>query len=230
MKIPLYDTLSALLLQVNSSESARFFRGELDVTTLPGYATVITNPIHLGDIQRKIHLRLYSSVSELANDVTLLVNNAKLYNGPQHPVAKAAEELFAFFIETLSSNADQQLAAASPPGLPEPSAYFPCPTCHIAICTTCKQVEHRPTPCDTSARDSEELAILEQFGYKRCPRCRHGLRRMYGEYSGHSRRHAGATADSVIARLLAHAVRLRSPLLLVVHEKPREMPRRLRCR
>jgi hypothetical protein len=59
------------------------------------------------------------------------------------------------------------------------AACFSCPGCHIGICPTCKQVAHSGKPCDTSAQD-HELAMLETYGYKKCPRCGHGVRRMYG--------------------------------------------------
>ncbi|CAD0113735.1 unnamed protein product [Aureobasidium uvarum] len=59
------------------------------------------------------------------------------------------------------------------------SACFSCPGCHIGICPSCKQVAHFGQPCDTAAQD-HELAMLETYGYKKCPRCGHGVKRMYG--------------------------------------------------
>lgn len=54
-----------------------------------------------------------------------------------------------------------------------------CPACQLAICTTCKQKDHRPSPCDFSEED-EERAMLRSFGYKRCPHCKRAVRRMLG--------------------------------------------------
>ncbi|KEQ64725.1 uncharacterized protein M437DRAFT_10425, partial [Aureobasidium melanogenum CBS 110374] len=59
------------------------------------------------------------------------------------------------------------------------AACFSCPDCHIGICPSCKQVAHFGQPCDTAAQD-HELAMLETYGYKKCPRCGHGVKRMYG--------------------------------------------------
>ena len=59
------------------------------------------------------------------------------------------------------------------------TACFSCPECHIGICPSCKQVAHSGQPCDTAAQD-HELAMLETYGYKKCPRCGHGVKRMYG--------------------------------------------------
>ncbi|KAI7487480.1 hypothetical protein KC351_g2640 [Hortaea werneckii] len=74
----------------------------------------------------------------------------------------------------------------SPPSSPRPipqhkiqADIFPCPTCHVAICTKCKQIEHGMRPCDTTARD-EELAMLQQFGIKQCPNCKQAIRKMFG--------------------------------------------------
>jgi hypothetical protein len=59
------------------------------------------------------------------------------------------------------------------------SACFSCPGCHIGICASCRQVAHFGQPCDTAAQD-HELAMLQTYGYKKCPRCGHGVKRMYG--------------------------------------------------
>lgn len=59
------------------------------------------------------------------------------------------------------------------------AACFSCPGCHIGICPSCKQIAHFGQPCDTAAQD-HEIAMLETYGYKKCPRCGHGVKRMYG--------------------------------------------------
>jgi hypothetical protein len=59
------------------------------------------------------------------------------------------------------------------------TACFSCPQCHIGICPSCKQIAHYGQPCDTSAQD-HEIAMLQTYGYKRCPCCGHGVKRMYG--------------------------------------------------
>ncbi|KAI7285962.1 hypothetical protein KC345_g1478 [Hortaea werneckii] len=74
----------------------------------------------------------------------------------------------------------------NPPSSPRPipqheilANIFPCPKCHVAICTECKQIEHGTQPCDTTARD-EELAMLHQYGIKQCPNCKQAIRKMFG--------------------------------------------------
>ena len=168
--------MRAIFQKVDTSPDARFFRNDMHTIELPDYTMRVPKPIHLQRIQQKIDENVYTSSADLSKDMSLLLANTKRYNGPQHPVAQAGAKLFATYLEALSSTADQLSGIRNT----VQHDIFPCPTCHIAICTSCKQIEHRDKgPCDTSA-DDHEVAMLRQFGYKRCPRCKHGLRRMYG--------------------------------------------------
>lgn len=167
--------LEGILLKVQESPSARFFRGEMDITQLPGYNTVVERPIDLSKISANVPR--YDSVNSLTQDMQLLASNAVSYNGPGHPVSKAAEELYKHYLRALSL-ATQGLLDA-PATVVKDNSTFPCPKCHIAICTSCKLVEHGATPCDSTSSD-QELAMLQSFGYKRCPRCKAGVKKMYG--------------------------------------------------
>lgn len=173
---PLLATfLKEIIKDVQKSSSARFFRGEQDITRLPGYSNVIERPIDLSKISANI--ALYDSVNSLTSDIQLLAHNAVSYNGPSHPVSKAAEELQGLYLRSLSL-ATQRLLDTAPMKF-SPAATFPCPRCHIAICSKCKQIEHGTAPCDTSSEDAA-LAMLQSFGYKRCPRCKAGVKKMFG--------------------------------------------------
>lgn len=172
---PLPAFLEEILTAVGETSSARFFRGEMDITQLPGYSNVVERPIDLGKISANVPR--YDSVKSLTLDMQLLVSNAVCYNGPGHPVSKAAEDLFKHYLEALSVGTQRVLE--TPPAVIETSPAFACPKCHIAICTSCKQIEHGDTPCDQTSAD-QELAMLESFGYKRCPRCKAGVKKMYG--------------------------------------------------
>lgn len=170
---PVTSLLQEIFNATCQSPAARFFRGEMDITQLPGYTNVVANPIHLGNIQA--NMARYS-VKSLTADMQLLVNNATSYNGKEHPVSKAAEQLFAGYLHALCASTERLLGASNAPtGTP----FFACPKCHIAICTSCKQIEHGKKPCDTTALD-HETAMLATFGYKRCPRCKAGVKKMYG--------------------------------------------------
>ncbi|TLD36880.1 zinc ion binding [Venturia nashicola] len=55
-----------------------------------------------------------------------------------------------------------------------------CPNCSTTICIKCKSFAHPMEPCKDDTEGDEMLALLAKWGYKRCPRCGHGTRRMFG--------------------------------------------------
>jgi hypothetical protein len=55
-----------------------------------------------------------------------------------------------------------------------------CPTCNASICSSCRQLNHPGTPCPESDIDPFLAAQLEKWKIKRCPKCRAGVRRMFG--------------------------------------------------
>lgn len=167
--ITISEFLRNILAKVNTSQHARFFREEPDITQLPGHTSVVANPIYLTEMQSK--LERYTSTEELTQDVQLILSNAQLH-GSGHPIAQAATQLFDLYLHELSESITAKLLAGT-------VTSFACPTCQVAICAGCKNIEHRGQACDTSRRD-EELAMLAKFGYKQCPRCNHGVRKMYG--------------------------------------------------
>jgi hypothetical protein len=55
-----------------------------------------------------------------------------------------------------------------------------CPKCTTVICVACKSFAHPMEPCQDETQNDEMLALLAKWGYKRCPRCGHGTRKMFG--------------------------------------------------
>jgi hypothetical protein len=55
-----------------------------------------------------------------------------------------------------------------------------CPTCAVTICTQCRQLVHPGIPCPKTDIDPLLAAQLEKWKIKRCPKCRTGVRRMFG--------------------------------------------------
>lgn len=53
-----------------------------------------------------------------------------------------------------------------------------CPQCNTALCLICKKNAHNGHPCQLE--EDPIIAQIQKFGYKRCPRCGYGTRRMYG--------------------------------------------------
>ncbi|KAK1815852.1 hypothetical protein LTR12_009737 [Friedmanniomyces endolithicus] len=174
--ISLASILTQLVTAVSESPAARFFRGELPITELPGYTEVVLHPMDLGMIQSKVQALSYSSTTDLTKDMLLIVKNARLYNGPEHPIAKTADQMLEKYLSELSKRIDKLVLIASRANKGD---HVICPKCHIAICVKCKQIEHSINPCDPSVQD-HELAMLEQFRYKRCPVCKHAVKKMFG--------------------------------------------------
>jgi hypothetical protein len=62
------------------------------------------------------------------------------------------------------------------------SAVIACPSCETDICTTCRNLAHANATCDPLefGIDKETAELLRMWGYKRCPKCGNGLKRMFG--------------------------------------------------
>ncbi|KAH7135674.1 hypothetical protein B0J11DRAFT_425634 [Dendryphion nanum] len=61
------------------------------------------------------------------------------------------------------------------------SPVIACPKCSTDACTNCRELAHTG-PCKNLdfGLDEETTALLKSWGYKRCPKCGQGIRRMYG--------------------------------------------------
>ncbi|KAK6441944.1 hypothetical protein LTR95_001832 [Oleoguttula sp. CCFEE 5521] len=163
---------------MREAPASRFFRNASLQSSLPGYNDIIHMPTDLDTIQRLVEASSYTKAGQFLETVKLIETNAVKYNkSADHPVAQAAKEVVAIAQREIANSIDclvdtaQDLAQSK-------QQLFACPTCHVAICTRCRQVAHQGD-CDNSA-DDHEAAMLLSFGYKRCPRCKHGVKKMYG--------------------------------------------------
>jgi len=73
---------------------------------LVDYHQVITRPMDLGSVKRRLHAVAYESRQKVAEDIRLVFTNAMLYNPPLNPVHKAAEELLALFEQSFKGLQD----------------------------------------------------------------------------------------------------------------------------
>jgi len=55
-----------------------------------------------------------------------------------------------------------------------------CPACGTSVCTKCKSLSHIIGECSENDLDPVLEEQLKKWKIKRCPKCRAGLRRMYG--------------------------------------------------
>ncbi|KAF2455807.1 hypothetical protein BDY21DRAFT_257925, partial [Lineolata rhizophorae] len=91
--------------------------------------------------------------------------------------AYCPEKRCSVFLPRASSSVGSTATSIIPPG----DVTLACPSCTTAVCALCRRTAHPSSPCPTT--DPEEDAMVAQlaaWGYRRCPRCRMGLRRMYG--------------------------------------------------
>lgn len=68
-------------------------------------------------------------------------------------------------------------SAFIPPRLQKPvDGKMPCPVCATQACCECRKVATEDHVCDRS----EEMAIIDNYNYKLCPRCGNGVMKMFG--------------------------------------------------
>ncbi|TKA71747.1 hypothetical protein B0A49_08159 [Cryomyces minteri] len=125
-------------------------------------------PMCLSVLAQKLRRGGYTTLPDYSADFHRIVDNATETGGT---TATTARTMRRRFLEALQDLPDDEAGSSR--------LHFPCPACAARICASCKQRAHPGTPCDTTAAD-HELAFLSTFGYKRCPGCGHGVRRMYG--------------------------------------------------
>nr|OQO27782.1 hypothetical protein B0A51_05840 [Rachicladosporium sp. CCFEE 5018] len=174
----LQQILRQVLDKMREAPASRFFRDASLQSSLPGYNDVIHMPTDLDTIQRLVDASTYTKAGQFLETVKLIETNAVKYNkSSDHPVAQAAKDVVAIAQREVANSIDQLVDTVHDVAQ-STQQLFACPTCHIAICTRCRQIAHTGY-CDNSAED-HEAAMLLSFGYKRCPRCKHGLKKMYG--------------------------------------------------
>jgi IBR domain, a half RING-finger domain len=61
----------------------------------------------------------------------------------------------------------------------ETKPHVVCPTCDVSVCTKCRSLTHIGE-CPESDLDPALEEQLKKWKIKRCPKCRAGVRRMYG--------------------------------------------------
>ncbi|KAI9146331.1 Bromodomain-containing protein, partial [Paraphysoderma sedebokerense] len=69
------------------------FLHPVDTNIVTDYLTVIKHPMDFSTMQQKVDRKIYRSVAEFKDDLTLLCQNAKTYNAPATPYYKLAEKL-----------------------------------------------------------------------------------------------------------------------------------------
>jgi len=105
-----YKIIEGGMRNLKKSRNAVAFQKPVDPVALgiPRYLEVITHPMDLSTMERKIKTREYKSVNDYVSDFWTMVSNSVTFNGAQHPVSLSGIALM--------QQLDAQLRKASRPG------------------------------------------------------------------------------------------------------------------
>ncbi|KAI2676383.1 hypothetical protein LCP963914a_8345 [Penicillium roqueforti] len=93
------------LTSLKRMHDARFYKEPVDAIKLniPQYHTIITQPMDLGTMERKLKNNQYSSPQAVADDFALMVNNTTVFNGADHLVTQEGIKLKATFEKQMTN-------------------------------------------------------------------------------------------------------------------------------
>ena len=74
-----------------------------EALNIPTYPTIVKNPMDLSTIHNKLKKQEYDSLQGFVNDFNLIIDNARLFNGPEHLVTQAGEAMEKYFHELMES-------------------------------------------------------------------------------------------------------------------------------
>ncbi|OQE43634.1 hypothetical protein PENCOP_c003G05908 [Penicillium coprophilum] len=97
--------ISKSLTSLKRMHDARFYKEPVDAVKLniPQYHTIVTHPMDLGTMERKLRNNQYSSPQAVADDFALMVNNTTIFNGPDHLVTQEGIKLKATFEKQMTN-------------------------------------------------------------------------------------------------------------------------------
>jgi bromodomain-containing factor 1 len=91
--------ISKSLTSLKRMHDARFYKEPVDAIKLniPQYHTIVTQPMDLGTMEKKLKTNQYSSPQAVSDDFALMVNNTTIFNGADHLVTQEGIKLKATF-------------------------------------------------------------------------------------------------------------------------------------
>ncbi|CAG8383873.1 unnamed protein product [Penicillium salamii] len=97
--------ISKSLSSLKRMHDARFYKEPVDPIKLniPQYHTIVTQPMDLGTMERKLKTNQYASPQEVSDDFALMVNNTTIFNGVDHLVTQEGIKLKATFEKQMLS-------------------------------------------------------------------------------------------------------------------------------
>lgn len=97
----LYLVLKPLLNDLIHHPASWPFRKPVDTSEVPDYLTVITTPMDLSTMSKRLESDHYKSISEVTADLKLIADNCRKYNDPDTTYYKNANILENFYFEKL---------------------------------------------------------------------------------------------------------------------------------
>lgn len=97
----LYLVLKPLLNDLIHHPASWPFRKPVDPNEVPDYLSVITSPMDLATMSKRLESEHYKSISEFTADLKLIADNCRKYNDPETTYYKNANILENFYFEKL---------------------------------------------------------------------------------------------------------------------------------
>ncbi|KAJ2553204.1 hypothetical protein EV175_003020 [Coemansia sp. RSA 1933] len=94
--VTLKSSLVRLITRIRKRDSYGFFMEPVNTNVITDYLGVIKKPMDLGTIQRKVNRGTYSGIAEFREDVMLVCENARKYNGVGSIYARSADHVQAY--------------------------------------------------------------------------------------------------------------------------------------
>lgn len=97
----LYIVLKPLLNDIIHHPASWPFRKPVDTSEVPDYLNVITNPMDLSTMSKRLESDHYKSITEFTADIKTIAENCRTYNDPDTTYYKNANILENFYFEKL---------------------------------------------------------------------------------------------------------------------------------
>lgn len=99
--LPSLDQLEKAILKLYNDPEASVFASPVDITYFPDYLDVVTHPMDLSRVVRKLRAKRYSTPNECQADVDLIWNNCRFYNDNDSEIVQTGTflNIFSFGIK-----------------------------------------------------------------------------------------------------------------------------------
>lgn len=104
-----YASLKTLLQQIKNHRNAWPFKEPVDGRQVSDYYTIITEPMDLSTIEKKLSSKQYKTLTSFIGDVTKIFDNCRYYNSLKSMITLNANALEAFFVDKIKAFRGQMM-------------------------------------------------------------------------------------------------------------------------